>query len=167
VGEKQKRYKEAYTRINSSISSGHYFEAITIEESIISDRLASFLVATDSLATDYIHNQSFASLITLWRLATKNPGSIWENCDVLIKKVDAWRKERNKYVHGLVKFSNQQTNIPTTSDFISGAEKTANDGANLAKEVSDWRKRQTSIKTKYNKTLKGASSKPRGAPSTP
>lgn len=159
MGEKQKRYREAYTRINSSISSNHFFEAITIEESIISDRLASFLVATDSLAPDYIHNQSFANLIMLWCLATKNPGSIWENCDALINKVDAWRKERNKYVHGLVKFPNHQANIPTTSDFINGA--------NLAKEVSDWRKRQTSIKTKYSKALKGTSSKPSGSPSTP
>ena len=49
MGVKRERYVEAYARIDSSIESKHYFEAITIEESIISDRLASFLEATDTL----------------------------------------------------------------------------------------------------------------------
>jgi hypothetical protein len=165
MGEKQKRYVEAYSRISTSISSGHYFEAITIEESIISDRLASFLEATDSLKSDDIHRQGFASLVTLWKLATKNPGSIWENCDSLIAQVDSWRKERNKYVHGLVKFPNQKANVPTTEDFINGAKKTANDGAKLAKEVSEWRKRQAQVKRKHNMALKGTSAgSPAAAP---
>ncbi|MBL1321845.1 MAG: hypothetical protein COA63_012410 [Methylophaga sp.] len=148
---KQERYIEAYARIESSIKSKHYFEAITIEESIISDRLASFLEATDTLKTEQIHRQSFASLIMLWRLATNNPGSIWENCKDLISKVDSWRGQRNKYVHGLVKFPNQKANIPITSEFIKGAEKTAIEGNALSNQVSDWRKRQIQIKRKYNK----------------
>ncbi|MDO6464318.1 hypothetical protein [Pseudoalteromonas carrageenovora] len=120
---KQERYIEAYDRIDSSIKSEHFFEAITIEESIISDRLASFLEATDTLKSDQIHRQNFSSLIMLWQLATKTPGSIWENCDSLIEKTDKWRKERNKYVHGLVKFPSQKANIPNTKDFIAGAKK--------------------------------------------
>jgi hypothetical protein len=58
VGIKKERYTEAYARIDSSIKTKHYFEAITIEESIISDRLASFLEATDTLKSDQIHRQS-------------------------------------------------------------------------------------------------------------
>ena len=150
---KQQRYIEAYTRIRSSIESGHFFEAITIEESIISDRIASFLEATEALKIDYIHRQSFVSLIELWRLATKNPGAIWEKCDSLIVRVDSWRKKRNQYVHGLVKFPNQKANVPTTKQFIDGAKAAAEDGALLANEVSDWRKRQVQIKKKYNKGL--------------
>ncbi|MBT3725413.1 MAG: hypothetical protein HOM14_06750 [Gammaproteobacteria bacterium] len=148
---KQERYTEAYSRIESSINTKHYFEAITIEESIISDRLASFLGATQTLAQDQIHRQSFANLIMLWKMATKNQGAIWENCDELVLKVDAWRKQRNKYVHGLVKFPYQKANIPNTIEFIKGAEKTAIDGKELANLVSVWRKRQAQVKRKYNK----------------
>ena len=159
MGVKQERYIEAYSRIESSIKSKHYFEAITIEESIISDRLASFLESTGTLTTDQIHRQSFASLIMLWKLAINNPGAIWEECKELISKVNAWRGQRNKYVHGLVKFPNQKANIPITSDFIKGAEKTATEGKLLANQVSDWRKRQTQILKKYNKALNTDSAK--------
>ncbi|MCG9727023.1 hypothetical protein [Vibrio brasiliensis] len=148
---KQQRYIEAYDRIESSITSEHFFEAITIEESIISDRLASFLEATDTLKPDQVHRQNFSSLIMLWQLATKTPGSIWENCDELIQKTDKWRKERNKYVHGLVKFPSQKANIPNTKEFIAGAKKTAIDGKELAREISNWRRRQVTLKRKHSK----------------
>lgn len=148
---KQERYIEAYDRIDSSIKSEHFFEAITIEESIISDRLASFLESTDTLKSDQIHRQNFSSLIMLWKLATNTQGSIWESCDTLIQRTDNWRKERNKYVHGLVKFPSQKANIPNTKDFIAGAKQTALDGKELAKEISDWRKRQVALKRKYKK----------------
>jgi hypothetical protein len=154
VSIKKERYIEAYARIDSAIESKHFFEAITIEESIISDRLASFLEATDTLKSDQIHRQSFANLIMLWKIATTNPGAIWEACDELISKVDSWRGQRNKYVHGLVKFPNQKANIPNTKEFLKGAEKTANEGKSLANLVSDWRNRQAQVKRKYNKALK-------------
>lgn len=151
---KQDRYSEAFSRIDSSIKTGHYFEAITIEESIISDRIASFLDATNSLKNEDIYRQNFANLIMLWKLATKNPGSIWEECETLIGKVDAWRKERNKYVHGLVKFPHQQANVVETSTFITGAKSAALKGKELSNEVSEWRKRQSYIKRKHNLSLK-------------
>lgn len=154
MGIKQERYIEAFSRIDSSIETGHYFEAITIEESIISDRVASFLDATDSLNNKDIYRQGFANLIMLWKLATKNPGSIWEDCENLIGRVDTWRKERNKYVHGLVKFPHQQAKVVETSAFISGAKSAALKGKELSNEVSEWRKRQSYIKRKYNKSLK-------------
>jgi len=158
MGVKKERYAEAYARVESSISSAHYFEAITIEESIISDRLASFLEATDSLSADQIHRQSLANLIMLWKLATTNPGSIWESCISLIENVNKWRKERNRYVHGLVKFPNQKANIPNTKDFIRGAERTAIHGKQLAAEVSNWRKRQVQVKRKHNQSKKAPAS---------
>jgi hypothetical protein len=154
MGIKKERYSEAFSRIDSSIMTGHYFEAITIEESIISDRIASFLCATDSLKNDDIYRQNFVNLILLWKLATKNPGSIWEECETLIGKVDSWRKERNKYVHSLVKFPNQKANVVETSIFIKGAKSAAVKGKVLSNEVSEWRKRQSYIKRKHNLSLK-------------
>jgi len=159
MGIKKERYIEANSRIDSSIKTKHYFEAITIEESIISDRLASFLVATETLKNEQIYRQSFANLIMLWKLATTNPGSIWSECDTLIQEVDSWRTQRNKYVHGLVKFPHQKPNIVDTKTFITGAQKTATDGKALAIKVNIWRQQQSQIKRKHNNALKRDSAK--------
>ena len=150
TGQKKERYTEAFARIESSISSEHYFEAITIEESIISDRIASFIYSMCLLKVDELHRQSFASLITLWKLAVLSPGSIWEQCEGLIKEVDMWRKQRNKYVHGLVRFPHQKANIPTTKEFLHGAKDAAVKGKELSRSVSNWRSRQVAIKRRYN-----------------
>ena len=156
IGQKKERYTEAFARIDSSISSEHYFEAITIEESIISDRIASFIDSMDLLKVDELHRQSFASLITLWKFSVLSPGSIWEQCEGLIKEVDAWRKQRNKYVHGLVRFPHQKANIPTTKEFLHGAKDSAVKGKELSRSVSNWRSRQVAIKRRYNKSLQRA-----------
>jgi hypothetical protein len=161
IGQKKERYTEAFARIDSSISSEHYFEAITIEESIISDRIASFLDSMDLLKVDDLHRQSFASLTTLWKLAVLSPGAIWEPCEGLIKEVDEWRKLRNRYVHGLVKFPHQRANIPTTKEFLRGAKDAAEKGNELSRSVSDWRSRQVSIKRRHNKTQQRTCDAPR------
>lgn len=151
IDQKKERYTEAFARIDSSINSEHYFEAIAIEESIISDRIASFLESMHLLKVDDLHRYSFASLITLWKFAVLSPGAIWEPCEGLIKEVDEWRKQRNKYVHGLVKFPHQRANIPTTKEFLQGASYAAFMGKELSRSVSDWRSRQIAIKRKHNK----------------
>lgn len=38
-------YREAWTRIKQAQEQGFYLEAVTIEESIISDRLMSYLIS--------------------------------------------------------------------------------------------------------------------------
>ena len=156
IGQKKERYTEAFARIDLSISSEHYFEAITIEESIISDRIASFLDSMNLLKVDDLHRQSFASLTTLWKFAVLSPGAIWEPCEGLIKQVDEWRKQRNKYVHGLVRFPHQKANIPTTNEFLHGAKDAAVKGKELSRSVSNWRSRQVAIKRRYNKSLQRA-----------
>ncbi len=148
---KDSRYREAAKRIESSINTEHYFEAITIVESIMSDRLASFLRGTETLSNNTINNMGFAQLITVWKVTTKNPGNIWGNCEQLINNIDQWRKSRNKYVHGLVKFPNQKASLVTTNDFILGAKKTAREGRNLAEELMSWRADQIPIKAAYTK----------------
>lgn len=148
---KNDRYREAAARINSSIESEHYFEAITIVESILSDRISSFIKSTDTLTASSIDKLGFAQLITIWRVTITNPGSIWGQCADLINSVDSWRKDRNKYVHGLVKFPNQKASMVSTSEFIRGAKSTAITGRDLAEKVGEWRAEQISIKSAYTK----------------
>ncbi|MFJ5437456.1 hypothetical protein ACIPT2_06185 [Pectobacterium brasiliense] len=152
--EKENRYIEAYKRIDSSIESQHYFEAITIEESILNDRISSFIEANDSLSQAEIHRQSFNQLIILWKISTSTPGCIWDSCLDLINKVDKWRKKRNEFVHGLVKFPNNKANLISTESFIEDAKKTALEGKELSRLVSEWREKQIVIKRNHNRENK-------------
>jgi hypothetical protein len=149
MGEKKDRYTEAFGRIGAAMTDGFFFEAIAIEESILSDRIASFLISTGALPTADVHRMSFSQLIQFWNFATRNPGSIWEQCDNLIGRVDGWRKQRNKYIHGLVKFPGDEVEVETTSSFIEGAKRAAASGAVLSQELWEWRKRQVQLKRSH------------------
>jgi len=46
-------YKEAWVRIKKAQGSGFYLEAVTLEESIIADRLISFLVYVGAMKCRY------------------------------------------------------------------------------------------------------------------
>lgn len=136
-------YKEAWRRIRDANEEEFYFEAVTICESIISDRLWSYLVGNQSSADE---RTSFANLITDWKKRTKGtlpqiklPGTI-ESVD-LGEAVDAWRKHRNAVVHGIVK-SKPGTPTKPIEQFLEEASQAARDGEFLARRVSDWHKKQ-------------------------
>jgi hypothetical protein len=91
-------YREAFGRIKGSIAHGYYLEAVTLEESIISDRISSYLVIVGEAESDSkLERESFAKLITRWRGCV--PKSIVDDhfCDLQIS-VDEWRNRRNKIV---------------------------------------------------------------------
>ena len=121
-------------------------------ESIISDRICSFLHSVGAVSEADIYKCGFYQLIMLWRFAVINPGSRWEECSDLIYRVDKWRSERNKYIHKLVKFPHGKAQVETTEEFLKGAEKAAMDGEQLAREVSSWRQRQSILKRNMTKS---------------
>jgi len=89
-------YRQAYKRINQSIENGYYLEAITLIESLISDRLESRL--SYLLKKDY-------SFKTLGALITK--AKQFEENDqlktVVSTELDHWREKRNAALHEMVK----------------------------------------------------------------
>jgi hypothetical protein len=130
-------YKEAWGRINIGIEAGFYFEAVTICESIISDRLYSYVKGVDPDSSIRART-AFSELIKKWRqLATLLPSDP-EHGDLGFA-VDAWRKVRNEVVHGLVK-SEPGTPTEDVGTFLERAEKAAKDGKALARKVDDWHK---------------------------
>jgi hypothetical protein len=136
-------YREAWDRINAAIKLEFYFEAITLCESIISDRLLSYVHG--EIPAEKVHvRTSLQKLITSWR---KHAGTALLNeqgCD-LGKQLDAWREDRNHVVHGLVK-SHPGTPTKDVADFISLAKKTAVTGKRLAREISAWHRKQLQAK---------------------
>lgn len=94
--ERYELYKSSFEWISKSISEGFYLEAISLEESLITDRLESYL--TWRTNTDF----SFMTLGKLQRAVEKH-----ETDDALrllvLDDLDQWREARNKAAHEMVK----------------------------------------------------------------
>lgn len=142
-------YSEAYKRIIGGIKKKYYFEAITIEESIITDRLISNLYGRKLLdkmtEENYGSNDfAFSIIINKWRdaqpkVGKKNiPQKVKSNeFDNLIQAVDTFREMRNKCIHGFVKtFPGKPTS--NVDNFIEFAELTAKLGYKLCRAVEKY-----------------------------
>jgi hypothetical protein len=131
-------YTKAWDRINAAIEADFNLEAITIEESIISDRLLSYVRGVDP-SSKFHERSGLGELITLWR---KLAGSslIKPDGSDLGKTTDEWRKKRNNAVHGLVK-SAPGTPTMAPDDFFELARQAAQEGKKLAREIQNWHRR--------------------------
>jgi hypothetical protein len=134
-------YREAWGRIKGALAHGYYIEAISIEESIISDRLSSYLVRTGHAKPDsHLDRTSFANLIGTWRQHV--PEAIEDQYfSDLQSAVDKWRVRRNKLIHGMVK-SHPGSAPPTVTDFKAEAELAAREGQRLGMSVCNWYNRE-------------------------
>ena len=143
--EKYYSYREAWTRIKLAQEHGFYLEAIAIQESIISDRLISYLqreqLKTPSGNVCFI---SFNKLIQKWRseFPTGVASGSYSN---LIDAVDQWRKSRNKVIHAIVKSKLSQS-TQSIDLFLQQAEEAAKVGEAIAREVCKWSKKNKSNK---------------------
>ena len=131
-------YTKAWKRINDSMEAGFHLEAITIEESIISDRLLSYVLGV--APSSKVHGKSgLSELITHWRKHA-GPSLMKSDGSDLGKSTDAWRTKRNTAVHGLVK-SSPGTPTMQPNDFFELARQTAEEGKILAREIQNWHKK--------------------------
>jgi hypothetical protein len=136
---KQLSYTEAWRRINAATEAGFDLEAITIGESIISDRLLSYVMGVEP--SSQVHKRSSLSqLITLWRKLA-GASLIKSDGTDLGKTTDEWRIKRNQAVHGLVKSSPRSPPIPL-DDFFALARQAAEEGKMLAREIQNWHRRE-------------------------
>ena len=126
----------AFGRINESIKAGFYLEAVTLAESIISDRLLSFVKHHKKS----VHvKTTFHQLIQL--AAKHNTVSVKTKKGIdLFVALDVWRDERNKCIHAISKSEPSTPTVPVDV-FLELAEKCAKDGKVLARLVCDWDKK--------------------------
>lgn len=127
---KYESYKFAFDRIEEALNENFPFEAIVLEESIITDRLQSFLETNNRK-----NNLTFAASIkAVLNLIEKN-----DPHRNLIEALDQWRDNRNKCVHGAVKSKNDRKIPEFNADAILfEAHKIATDGYELTKKVRSW-----------------------------
>ncbi len=140
MNNKQKylSYTKAWEQISTAINQGFYLEAVTIEESIISDRLLSYILGVAPKSKVGIKS-GLANLISHWRKLA-GTSLIESNGSDLGEITNAWREKRNKAVHGLVK-SAPGTSTSSPEDFLELARLTAQEGQALARKVQNWHKR--------------------------
>ena len=140
-------YREAWSRIKQAQEQAFYLEAVTLEESIITDRLISYLVSKGIIKrADELHKYpNFSDLIKKWKrmhapiyIRVKS-----REFHDLQTAVDIWRRRRNKVVHGMVK-SHPGTATDDILNFLEEAKLTAAEGEILACGVSSWVKKSKS-----------------------
>lgn len=152
--ELAKRYEEAWRRINSALEHHYHFEAIAIEESILSNRITSFLYGVGEVREDEINQPKkflpFNTLIERWKKQCKKKG-YWDNSADLIDSVDWWRLRRNAAIHALTKSFPGEAPLVSLTDFLEEAKRTAKEGAKLDRQVSYWHRRQLAAAKKAGK----------------
>lgn len=138
----------AFKRMNESIRDCYYLEAITLAESIISDRLYSFVKFHESVGKPLLHEKEkkAAKRTSLGNLTTKarrynNVQSLTKSGQNMFDAIDEWRDARNECIHSIAK---SEPGTPTVSvdEFIELARNTAVNGKQLARLVCDWHKKE-------------------------
>ncbi|MBN8563538.1 MAG: hypothetical protein J0L70_23650 [Leptolyngbya sp. UWPOB_LEPTO1] len=139
---KHDSYREAWERIRAAQENNFFLEAITIQESIISDRLISYLSGSTVRNPLCLEGKfiPFKQLIDYWR-AEFPEGITIQDYPNLIEAVDQWRVARNKAVHAIVKSEPGQPTQPIDV-FLEKAKAAAVEGERLTKEVCKWRNRE-------------------------
>jgi hypothetical protein len=134
-------YKEAWARIRLARKSGFYLEAITIEESIISDRLTSFAVKDGGVKIGHKSIRTLNNLADTWvqicNLKLSDLSVVKDSFKELQLRLNKWRKNRNTAVHGLVKAGNSKDS-GNVENFLKLACLTALEGERLARDISRW-----------------------------
>ncbi len=123
-------YREAWARIRMASKSGYFLEAVTIEESIISDRLLSYLEKSCGLALGDGTRSSLSRVISTWkREATSRceTGEQAQHVELLHGRLNAWREQRNRVVDGMVK-STVSKGEDHIESFLAGAADAAREG---------------------------------------
>ena len=92
------RYKLAFDRLDEALEQGWLLEAISLEESIITDRLLSILQTKGVAASS---RQSLGNLIAQTKKAITGSGELIEGD--AFHELDQWRDARNECVHGFCK----------------------------------------------------------------
>lgn len=141
----QQRYelfKSVLSRINQACQDGYYLEAITLIESLISDRLESYL---SFIFKKNIGFQNLGTLINHFE-SKKNQEKIDNELkEVVLNDVDDWRKKRNIILHEMAKidFNNQLTWEQKCQDLNEIAENGLNIFRKIDKILANLRKNKS------------------------
>lgn len=118
--------------MQEALEEGWLLEAITLQESIISDRLISILGSKKIKANS---SQSLSDLIAMVSKALTRNGK--PEADSLFGDLNNWRICRNKAVHGFCKADEYSSDPTSIEAFSKELLATAEMGNNLAEQIRD------------------------------
>lgn len=142
-------YKEAYSRMDKAIKNGFYFEAITIQESILSDRLLSFVVSKNLIKIN--ENEIHKNKVSLGNLINASKDFMTEYNGLHINLVK-FKNQRNLCVHSLVKSFPGKPTL-NVSNIINLSNETCLMGKSLTREVLKWHKLERNKTISKDKSL--------------
>lgn len=119
------RYKVAFERIKLAIANGYPFEAVTLCESIITDRLLSNAQGRSAKRID----------------PKKGMAALQEKANLPKELADAlneWREQRNIAIHEFVKTEPGESPNKSVEEALKDVGRTAREGKKLAREVCKW-----------------------------
>jgi hypothetical protein len=137
--QKYQTYKSSMEQINAAIEAGFFLEAITIEESILTDRLFRF-------CKNHGYKKSFNDSTLgqeLGFIRDKKLDQIEELSFRFLNELKKFKDDRNFCLHQIAK-SEPGTPTQDYAETMRLAKKTAKDGKQLVNKVSKWA-------TKYKK----------------
>ena len=129
-------YRYAIDQINKAIDAGFFLEAITIEESILVDRLYRF--CRDNKMKKMAEKATLGDTIQCIKKISDEVQQA-EKIDFL-DELDCFREKRNTCLHQIAKSEPGEPTMPF-EEFLNLARKTALDGRELTQKVGNWSKR--------------------------
>jgi len=124
-------YRNGIGRVERALREGFWLEAITLQESLISDRLEYLL----EYITGQQRHTTLADLLN--RIERDVPSHLIDS--VLMEKLNAWRKQRNATLHMMMKFSARKNT--TWLERLAECREAAWDGRVVMREVDSWARR--------------------------
>lgn len=127
---RQQFYKSAVEHCKKAMEEDFYLEAITIIESMIADRLESRVA--------WLSNQKIRQLTNLGPLIKtikKDYPLEYSEHTELFENLDTWRKDRNKFIHEMVKIEDGSESFEIR---LTNAKKTAVDGLKIFSKLSNY-----------------------------
>lgn len=135
---KYRSYREAWARVRAAQRDGYFFEAITLLESIMSDRIISHLMLVRGPGWQELKRRHlpFAQLIQHWGSTAGGPIQAGPYAN-LVQAVDQWRTRRNRLAHGMAK---PPAGAPPAyvEQFVAEAQSAAQEGEVLARLLANW-----------------------------
>lgn len=130
--DRNKLYREATKRIKKAKQDGYYLEAITLIESLIADRLESYIEKEAN------QPEGFRTLERNIKVARQhiNKSPIPEAQEILpyLEKIKSWSRSRNEMLHQAVKI--EEGEDKSWDSTMEKASETVEKGETLFREVS-------------------------------
>jgi hypothetical protein len=143
-------YRYAHSRAKQALENKFYLEAICLYESMLADRLLSFI---SHVAPEKKVNLRMAFGILADKVeecANEKDLLDANHTKIVVGEIRAWIQSRNACVHSVAKSAYGQPTVPV-EQFIATAEKTALDGKKLFGRVKAWHGKE---KRNWDKKIK-------------